>query len=155
MKRGDNSFLYVGIDETRNGRPDIIVVAAYSRDASSLRKVNGEPLSKIKSKQYGFRNYLFAVGNNNRVDKRGLVAHMIGSLIFEIDQLRTDFDVLQVMIDGDLHGSVTEYLDYFLIKHGLRKVNYVAEAKADRNYPLVNVADMIARQLHRLGIKVE
>ena len=156
--------LYIGIDESNNGKSFEIhtaVSSIYASDASAISKHNLLPkirnhknlFSRLRNRGHSF--LLFTDSDRHRIPRNERTGVIVSSLLMdEFDW--SDFDSFNFLLDGE--RSIRE-LDLMLdiieekipqIKRKKTSVSY--GGKFDQRYHVVNLADQLAHYLFRKGV---
>lgn len=153
---------YLGIDESNHGRfPEIFVAVssefdcdikpAYSlnepqevifkKQIPKIKKKNDEEeISDILRKR-DFRYIMMNANYKDRFGFEGIRAIAYAELIKQFGNLEL------VIIDKEIDSCLEENIARIIYPNELPRI--IAESNADRRYPLVNMADHVARKLFR------
>ncbi|MAG47410.1 hypothetical protein CL617_02295 [archaeon] len=139
----------LSIDESNHGRYPEIFVAVYSPYSSDIIKREGGFEKYIGnfdiSKKLGRREFKHILISEESADIMG--GNRNASLVVFAEFIKYFKHVNTVIIDGELKTQDVESLRGILYPKNLPKI--IIEPKADENYSLVNMADIIANKLHR------
>jgi hypothetical protein len=156
--------LYIGADESNNGRAFEIHTTVFSihpSDAAEVSKDNLLPkfrthknlFNRLKKRDYSF--LLFTDSDRNRIPKHERAGAIVTSLLYEEFDW-SEFDSFNFLLDGDRNTKELDYLVDIVtakipkIKSGNISVSY--GGKYDQRYLVVNLADQLAHYLFRKGI---
>lgn len=152
--------LYVGADESNNGRPLEIhtaVFSAHQSDAvavpSLLPKVRAHSnmFNRLRGRGYSF--VLFEEKDKNRLARKDRLGNIVSSLLFnEFDW--QEINSVNILLDGNRYDEeVNIMLEMAAETIGLSRMNIHADwgAKYDQKFLIVNLADELAHYLYKRG----
>tara|TARA_Y100000310_G_scaffold311437_1_gene357711 strand:+ start:427 stop:987 length:561 start_codon:yes stop_codon:yes gene_type:complete len=144
--------LSIGIDESNHGRfPEIFVaVRTYRKsdikpkDGLSKCRENGEIYAILEGRDFRYITVSSEMGAELSLDETKVL--VFSSFIRYFDAA-TRNPLSRVIIDGYVEDRLFEDVGRLIYPISLPLI--IAETKADKIYPIVNVADRVANLLHR------
>ena len=155
--------LYIGADESNNGRAFEIHTAVFSihpSDAVEVPKENLLPkirkhrniFNRFRNRAYSF--LLFTDSDRERIPKSERVGAIISSLLYEEFDW-PEFDSFHFLLDGDRnHHELDLLVDIVtdkIPKIDASKISISYGGKFDQRYLVVNLADQLAHYFFRKG----
>lgn len=154
MGKKKGSVLYIGLDESNNGRFPTIYVATYSEN---MPKLNGDTLFKKERVHRDFRKKLGKISHSflllDYIDKDRIENYkMPGIVLASLICGENVGEFLKIYVDGELFSRQKDYVkDILNASFGLEKglIDVHSGKDLDRKVNLVNQADEIAHYLLR------